>query len=149
MTKLGCQLETRGRGNLNWGTASIKLACGHVYREISWLILGKGLTHGYQWHPWASGPVLYKKGRWTATKSKPVSRIPHNFYFFLPYSCSTWVSFDDRLWYRTMSWTKLFSPLVAFGHGVLFFFFFFFFFFFLIFFFIIFFFFFFVMYFFL
>lgn len=34
IVRICCQLDTLGRGNLNWGAASIRLACGHVCRHF-------------------------------------------------------------------------------------------------------------------
>lgn len=74
-TDHNCQLDTLVRGNLSWGSASIRLACGHVCGDNFLIVDGIRRTQTIEGCA-ACRPGLCKKHSWAWAKER-ASKQPY------------------------------------------------------------------------
>lgn len=63
-----CQLDALGKGKPpppSWKIVSLRWSCGLVWGTLSWFMIERG-SPLWVVHPWACGPIAYKKGSWTS-----------------------------------------------------------------------------------
>lgn len=125
-----CHLDTTwshlGSGNLRWGIAFLRLACGEWARHFrDWRLRWEGPSYCRWCCPWVGGPGVCKKANWANLEEQPskqhssvpsTSLPPPSFLEFLPRLLfMIFVVFYSM----ALRQNKPSPPCAAFSHGVL------------------------------